>query len=118
LDSEIDLMVINECKHRTLEEMGTPILIECRNWSVPMPAKAVRDFGGKLRDRRIRTGIIVSMKGVTGSENTDAKEAVRTFLTRDNIQILVFDENDLEKIVKGTKFADLLRGKFYNIRTY
>ena len=118
LDSEIDLMVINECKQRTLEEMGTPFLVECRNWSVPMPAKAIRDFGGKLRDRNIQTGIIVSMKGVTGSEKTDAKGAIRTFLTRDNIKILVFDESDLEKIVEGTKFAELLRRKFYDIRAY
>jgi len=118
LDSEFDLMVINECKQRTLEEMGTPFLVECRNWSFPMPAKAIRDFGGKLRDRNIQTGIIVSMKGVTGSEKTDAKEAIRTFLTRDNINILVFDENDLEKIVEGKTFAELLRSKFYNIRTY
>lgn len=118
LDSEFDLMVINECRQRTLEEMGTPVLVECRNWSVPMPAKSVRDFGGKLRDKNIQTGIIVSMKGVTGSEKTDAKEAIRTFLTRDNISILVFDENDLEKMVEGRKFTDLLRRKFYTIRTY
>ena len=118
LDSEFDLMVINECKQRTLEEMGTPLLVECRNWSVPMPAKAIRDFGGKLRDKNIQTGIIVSMKGVTGSEKTDAKEAIRTFLARDNINMLVFDENDLEKIVEGKKFAELLRRKFYDIRTY
>lgn len=118
LDSEFDLMVINECKQRTLEEMGTPFLVECRNWSVPMPAKAIRDFGGKLKDRNIQTGIIVSMKGVTGSEKTDAKEAIRTLLTRDNISILVFDEHDLEKLVEGKKFTELLRKKFYNVRTY
>lgn len=119
LDSEIDLMVINECKQRTLEEMGTPLLVECRNWSVPMPAKAIRDFGTKLKDRNIQTGIIVSTKGVTGNEKTDAKEAIRIFLTRDNIKILVLDEKDLQKIADGKmRFAEMLRKKFYDIRAY
>jgi hypothetical protein len=118
LDGEIDLIVINECRQRTLEEMGTPIVVECRNWEVPMPAKAVRDFGGKIRDRRVETGIIISMKGVTGSEKTDAKLAIRTLLTRDNIKILVFDEDDLEQIVSGIEFHEMLRKKFYEIRTY
>lgn len=117
MDGELDLLIINECKQRTLEEMATPILVECRNWNKPMPAKAVRDFAGKVRDKNIETGIIISMKGVTGSEKTDAKEVIRTFLTRDKIKILVFDEDDLEKIAKGTKFFGLLKSKFYEIRT-
>lgn len=118
LDSEIDLLIMNECRQRTLEEMGTPFLIECRNWSEPMPAKAIRDFGSKLRDKHIHTGVIVSMKGITGTERTDAKEAIRTFLTRDNIIMLVFDENDLQMITQGTQFIELLKKKFYELRTY
>jgi len=119
LDSEIDLLIINESKQRTLEEMGTPLLVECRNWSVPMPAKAIRDFRGKLKDRHIQTGIIVSMQGVTGNEKTDAKEVIRISLATDNIKILVMDDKDLQKIAEGkTSFAELLRRKFYDIRAY
>jgi hypothetical protein len=118
LDSEVDVIVINECRQPSLEMLATPFLIECRNWDDPMPAKAIRDFGGKLRDRRIQTGVIISLKGVTGSEKTDAKEAIRNLLTRDNINILVFDEKDITKLVRGAKFGSMLREKYYDIKSY
>lgn len=78
-----------------------------------MPAKAIRDFGGKLRDKNVETGILISMKGVTGTENTAAKASIRTFLTRDKIKIIVFDEEDLRRIIRGTSFRSFLRDKYY-----
>lgn len=119
LDSEIDSFIINESQDVFLRELGNPILVECKNTADPMPASAIRDFGSKLRDKgNIKTGIIISMKGVTGNQYTDAKGAIRTFLTRDKIKLITFDGSDLEKVTKGESFKDILREKYYEILTY
>lgn len=118
IDNEVDIFVINESNDIFLKQLGTPVLIECRNWNRPMPAKAIRDFGGKLRDKNVSTGIIVSLKGVTGDENKAAKVSIRTFLSRDKIRIIVLEEEDLRKVARGESFRALLRNKYYEIMTY
>jgi len=118
IDNEIDIYVVNESQDNFLMQLSNPVLIECRNWSQPMPANAIRDFAGKLRDKSVNTGIIVSIKGVTGTEHTAAKASIRTFLSRDKIKIIVFDEKDLEKVVEGESFRSLLRDKYYELMTY
>lgn len=116
IDSEVDLFIINESIEVFYELLGTPIIIECKHWNRPIPAGEIREFGGVLRDKRVKTGILVTMEGITGTVKRDAKAAIRTLSTRDGLTILVLEKEDLKLIVNGVSIRDVLRNKYYGNR--
>ena len=65
--SELDLIIENNnVFHPFLKELGFHFVVECKNWSASVGCNEIRDFGRDLEKRRIRFGILISKKGITG----------------------------------------------------
>lgn len=67
-EEEIDLVLGNGLSHAFWAAHHSPyILVECKNWAEKVGVKSLRDFEGKLEDRKsaARIGIFVSMSGFT-----------------------------------------------------
>lgn len=118
LDSEIDIMVSNETNNTFLKNLGTPIIIECKNWNKPIGAKEMRDFIVKLQNKAVKTGIIVSKNGITGTKLTEAKGLIRLEVAKKECYLLCLDYDDLNWIVKGMRLIDKIKEKYYEIHKY
>ncbi|UOQ88162.1 restriction endonuclease [Agromyces endophyticus] len=67
-EEEIDLVLSNGLSHAFWVAHHSPyILVECKNWAERVGVKSLRDFEGKLEDRKgaARVGVFVSMSGFT-----------------------------------------------------
>jgi len=111
--SELDILIENNnVFHPFLKELGRYIPIECKNWKKPVGASEIRDFGTDIKNRKFKTGILISKAGITGDRKfrTDAYGELKEFF-RDGIKIYVLSLRELEKIKKGENLLTLLREK-------
>jgi CheY-like chemotaxis protein len=101
--SEIDLVyVIHHDSKGIFHDWGTLILVECRNLSKPVDAKAIRDFSRKVQNADARVGIVLSPRGVTGRNNANAVGEIRSFFIETKRRILVLDRQDIQAYLEGS----------------
>src|SRR5690606_24841573 len=65
---EIDVALWNDGASDGFDFLPNVILVECKNWSSPVGSGEVAWFISKLRNRGLDFGILVSAKGITGSD--------------------------------------------------
>src|SRR5258707_15773493 len=63
---EIDVAFWNDQHRQGLRFPHNIILVECKNWSVPVSNDEVAFFDTKLRGRGLSFGILVAANGITG----------------------------------------------------
>src|SRR5882672_4368815 len=63
---EIDVAFWNEQHPLGLRFLPNILLVECKNWSVPVGSVEVSWFEAKLRRRGLSFGILVAANGITG----------------------------------------------------
>ena len=63
---EIDLILKNESDDSFWRQLGTPLLVECKNWSRKIGTDEVIIFKDKLDTAGTRVGILIAIKGITG----------------------------------------------------
>ena len=121
---EIDVAFWNDKDLRGLYFLPEIVLVECKNWSVPVGSMHVNWFDTKLRNRGLTSGILVAANGITGDANdkTSAHQIIATalgerrrllILTRSDIEaatssdqlVLMFKEKLCDLAVCGTLFA-------------
>jgi hypothetical protein len=111
---EIDLIVENLEDHSFLK--AGLILIECKFRESKTSAKQVRDFSGKLQNRKhslCKIGLVVSISGFT----KDALHEIERFnLKHDNITIVALTRQDIQSgVTAGRLLSDLLEDKISRI---
>lgn len=110
---EIDLLLMNESSIPFWQRLGSPVFVECKNWSSPVGINVLRDFKGKMETQGIRNGILISMSGITGNNWRGAK----TYLKEQKMIgyfIILLDRKDLEDIASGTTTpAEKISEKYY-----
>lgn len=104
---EIDIYV----KNRSVEAWGTPILIECKNWSKPVGGDELSTMVEDLRTRDATTGLLISAEGITGREGFDGVQKLREFV-RDGFHVVVLTFQDLNEIEDGDELADLIEDRW------
>ena len=114
LAEETDIMVKNESTEPFWTRLGSPILVECRHWSLPTGAKEIRDLFAKLESFGIITGVAVTLRGITGNEYRDAKMLIREYRQKGKY-IIVLNEGDLAEIADGVDPSDKIRERYYDI---
>lgn len=110
---EIDLIVANESKNELFRRFGSLLLVECRHRRKPATSSDIRDFSGKMRSLSIKTGILFSLKGITGNKY-DAQSALRD-AKKDGRNIIVLNMNDLREISEGIDPTTTIRNAFYRV---
>lgn len=118
--SEIDIIVEYNSSNGVLplfEELGRYCFVECKNWSVPVGAKHIRDFIGKLEKCRINLGVILAKNGVTGADSgLDAIRVVHAAFDKGGPIVLIFSLEDLRTIQDGIAFTGALDQRFDHLR--
>ncbi|MGB3717320.1 MAG: restriction endonuclease [Candidatus Promineifilaceae bacterium] len=110
---EIDLVVVNKVNDPFWISLHTPfILIECRNWKDKTEPKHIRDFEGKILDRKhyCKLGVFIA----TGGYKKGCFDAVAK-MSRENYKILLIDNTALRKrTVEGMSTANWLEKMWLN----
>ncbi len=109
---EVDVAFWNEQHTRGLEPFDPVVLVECKNWSSPVGCAAVRDFLGKLRNRRRQYGILIAAGGVTGSpeDGTAAHHEAALALAR-GIHLIVITRAEIERLKRSEELVTMIKKK-------
>jgi hypothetical protein len=121
LDSEFDLLLRSrDPDARVHRELGSYILVECKNTDTRTSASKVRNFSAKVRYAGCRSGVLVSRTGLTGTRPDSvgyAAYAVRKAYHRDGSIIVLMDGDDIQEVIDGSLgFLDLLERRYEEIR--
>lgn len=118
---ELDrLFKVKKIPSTIFQEFSDILVVECKNWSSKVGAKEIRDFSGKMEDLQSEIGIIISKEGITGDQNfiKDAKGELRRLWDRNSKIIIVFDADDLNRIIYNQEnLYGLLETKYFEIKT-
>jgi len=106
---ELDIIVYNRAASGFLRWAGSPIVVECKNWSKKVGAKEIALLSDKLAalGPSAMTGILVAPEGVTGTRNRDALLKLREQRQRGK-NILVVEERDLAALAAGASLVGVL----------
>lgn len=111
-EHDYDLIIHN--KSPLFPELGNYFIVECKFHKDKIGYEDLGKFFHKLHTKRCSTGILFTMTGVKdGNKNTTLRE----IYDNDNICILVFDKDDIEKIITGKEnLATMIRIKYEQVR--
>jgi len=108
---ELDVIFSNDIRNSDLYFLDFIIITECKNTDHRTGSRDIRWFIDKLKDRGVKTGILVSLNGITGvaHKGKNAHSEIINALNRDGIKVLVIsreeilafsDTNDLARVLK------------------
>jgi len=98
-------------------EFGRYFICECKSWSAKVDFSTMAKFCRVLDSAKMRFGVLISKKGITGvTRTTDAaREQLKIFQDR-GIIIVALSLNDLKTILAGESLQKLLEKKYETIR--
>ncbi len=111
---EIDIILNNNIDFGFWRFLGSPIVVECKNWSSKVGTSEISILAEKMKTLSpdIKTGMLISPKGITGNSNKDATLKVRD-KRREGLNIIVLDMNSLQRIASGENASKVIE-KGYN----
>lgn len=107
---EIDVALWNERRLRAFDFLPNVLLVEAKNWSHPVSSAEVAWFDRKLQDRGLDLGILVALRGVTGSaqDRTAAHQIIAGSL-REFRRIILITGDDLRGLGDTSELVDLIK---------
>jgi hypothetical protein len=113
---EIDIVLWNAQLEEVLRPFDNTILVECKNWSVPVGAPAFDSFISKIRRRTLKTGIFIAANGVTGdflnsNAGNGAIDIIKSALA-EGIRVIIINRNDLDSITTLDDFRNLIKKRY------
>jgi hypothetical protein len=115
--SEIDLLLYNDPRTTPVPFLSEYLMIECKNWKMPVNSATVRDFIGKVRASHLKVGILVAANGVTGDANdqTAANDSIRQAFDAEGIRIIVIKRADLEGFRSLEGFLQFVQERYGDV---
>jgi deoxycytidine triphosphate deaminase len=110
---ELDLVIKNDLTTGFWRVAGSPLIVECKNWSGRVGAREISILIDKLHSLGpdAKAAILVSPNGVTGDSASDAVLKIREARQR-GLYVIVLDCFDLEALVKGVPLAEVIECKY------
>jgi len=110
---EIDIMVQNNVSEGFWRTLGSPIIVECKNWTKKVGSKEISILSDKMRtiSRNVKLGILVAPNGVSGDYQSNAVLKIRE-KRQQGLYIVVLVKEDLEEIAAGTHTAKVIEKKY------
>jgi hypothetical protein len=99
---EIDLRLHNKGRRFPWDNMGSPVLVECKNWSETAGVDVIYTIFGKtqMMSPSCKGAILVAWEGVSDSiDGRDGDQLIREIRQKD-INLIVLDKEDLREIVE------------------
>jgi hypothetical protein len=112
--AEYDLFLFNNRRISPIEFLPENLLVECKNWAVPVGSATVRDFIGKLLTIHQRVGILVAANGITGdlADQTAANDVIRQFFDSQDIKVIVLKRSEIEAFRSKEDIVFLLEERY------
>jgi len=110
---ELDLVYWNDQLFEYFKTAGPEILIECKNWDVPVGSAEVAWFLEKMRQRHVTHGFLITRSGVTGQCRDGRDGALDTLYAalRDGLRPVVVTLDELLTVSDVGGFAQLFKAK-------
>lgn len=96
---EIDILVQNDLDVGFWRHLGSPILVECKNWSSKVGAREIGVIYDKLASLGddAKTAILIAPGGISGDSSSDAWLKVRELRQKGRL-VLVLDDGRLDEL--------------------
>ena len=113
---ELDILVQNDLAVGFWRSLGSPFLVECKNWSAKVGASDVASLEGKLASlgRDVKSVLLIAPMGITGDSRNDAWLKIRELRQR-GVLVIVLDSKRLEAIRAGQHPADTIEEAYQAI---
>ena len=110
---ELDLVIKNNLNTGFWRIAGSPLIVECKNWSGKVGAREISVLVDKLQalSPDAKAGILVAINGITGDHYSDAMLKIREARQRGRY-ILVLEGKDLKDLVIGDSLAQVIEAKY------
>lgn len=111
-NEEIDVALWNEKSRNGLNFLPHIILIECKNWSVPVSSIEISWFAQKLESRGLDFGILIATNGITGNqaELTASLNIIAQHLAKRR-QIIVITRAEIDGLTDTIQIIRLIKEK-------
>jgi hypothetical protein len=98
-------------------ELGSYLLIECKDWRKPVDSEPIAYLAQNLIFHECKAGILFSWSGITGTgEMKNAALTVLRAYHHAGKAIIVLDHNDFRCAAEGTPLQEILRKKYEEVR--
>jgi dCTP deaminase len=110
---EIDLIIQNDSGSGFWRHLGSPITVECKNWSGKVGAREMSVVFENLESLSpdAKTAILVAPNGVSGTAHRDGILKIREKRQRGRY-LLLLEMADLQQVANGTPLSELLDKKY------
>ncbi|MGV3589472.1 MAG: restriction endonuclease [Adhaeribacter sp.] len=114
---ELDVIFSNDQRSSDLYFMDFIIITECKNTSSRIGSADVRWFISKLQDRGVKTGVLISLSGITGESDgqSNAHSEIINALNRDGTKVLVIKRDDILTFLNTNDLVGLLKRKIMKL---
>jgi restriction endonuclease len=114
---EIDIVLWNSQREDVLRPWDPVILVECKNWTSRVDAKALDSFIAKVRRRALKTAIFVAANGVTGGFVAgDGKElgaaSIIASALQEGIRVIVITMDDIRGLASLDDLRSLIKSRY------
>jgi hypothetical protein len=115
---EFDIVVANSAPlHEPARWFGDYVLVECKDTNTKVGTKELEAFFTKLTVTKITTGILVSRKGLSGSNELNRARGLKhTLFASSSIVILDLSLLDICRVDSPTDFVQLLTSRYEDVR--
>lgn len=110
---EIDIIVQNNVDNTFWKTLGSPLVVECKNWSSKVGSDEIGNLAVKMTTLSpdVKTGILVAVNGISGDSYRDAQLRRREYRQK-GIYIIVIERDDLERVVAGQPISQIIEEKY------
>ena len=120
-DTQNDLLVRNSHQDPAVASLGAYLLIECKNWGKQVKAPTVREIAGRLQAAGVKTGVLVSRSGISGSKVKNARTGARLAnskeFAQDGTSIIVLTDTQVRSLASGNEsLVTVLLALFEDVR--
>ncbi len=114
---ELDVIFSNDQRNSDLYFLDFVIITECKNTANRIGSKDVRWFISKLVDRGVKTGVLISLSGITGEADgrSNAHSEIINALNREGVKVLVVRRNDIVSFSNTGDLVGLLQRKIMKL---
>ncbi|OYR38018.1 hypothetical protein DJ82_13845 [Halorubrum sp. Ib24] len=119
LTGELDLVVeyTNSDRFTIFDQFDRFILVECKNWTSSVGVDEIESVEASMKKSKVDLGVIFARNGISGGSGQKfAQREILDVYQREDIIIVVINGNDLEQILAGESFYDIIDEKIYRIR--
>lgn len=113
---ELDIIYKNDRRISDLHFLDSFIPIECKNTTKKTTSEQVNWFANKISDTTGRHGILLTLSGITGKDETEAaKSEIIRAVIKFQVGILIITRKEIENLVTTEDLAKLLHQKFFKL---